>query len=213
MKVFKRSYNVVEDKPEISLNMHSLPKQIYAICKRYLYDELTSSIEHLFLITYTNREVIGIYEINIGDSWHCCCDPELIIGKTIEDKALGITLVHNHPSFNSKFSPADYNHSISIHWLFRLLGKQRLISEMAINCSMEEFMCLFIFGDEENREEYRINAEFNKSKTRVKVKQREFNVLTVFGKLNKNDNTIEITENYPRPKRKKNPHNKEIQQE
>jgi DNA repair protein RadC len=96
--------------------------EAYRVVKPFYSDD-TISLQEQFVVIYLNRQnkVLGVYPLSKGGITSTVADPRLIISIALKSAAVGLILVHNHPSGNVQPSAADREITAKINETCKLL--------------------------------------------------------------------------------------------
>lgn len=106
--------------PEIKISYHRSPKKIFgglisqaedvAGFIRKLYPKGELELQEQFFVLYLNQanKILGYYQHTKGTITATLTDIRIILGVALKSGAVSIILAHNHPSGNTKPSPADF---------------------------------------------------------------------------------------------------------
>ncbi|MBU3714105.1 MAG: DNA repair protein, partial [Ferruginibacter sp.] len=76
---------------------------------RQFYSDDTIALHEQFYVIYLNRQnkVLGVYPLSKGGITSTVADPRIVISVALKCAAVGLILVHNHPSGNLQPSDCD----------------------------------------------------------------------------------------------------------
>lgn len=105
--------------PEVE-NCFNTAEEIYRLCRALKWDAYSE--EHVFLLSLDRKNRLkAFFEVGIGDDRECVVDERGIAQKILLSNAVGMIMVHNHPSGDPTPSKEDREVSDDLKKLGELL--------------------------------------------------------------------------------------------
>lgn len=97
------------------------PEKVYQmLCNLYKLDR--QSEEHVYMLAYDAKSLIGVFEVSHGTIDGSYCSPKDVYKRAMLCNALSIIVCHNHPSGNCTPSMADMETQRTLEEAGKLLG-------------------------------------------------------------------------------------------